>query len=96
MTVEETTKMIMKTLADLQAASGRACGELTAETKPIGDLAGFDSLSAIEATVAIEAALGVELTSDNVLVSEIAGRKRALTIGQAAQRIVNALDTAAV
>lgn len=88
MTVDAVTKTIVGVLEELQRASGRACGQLTGSTKPIGDLIGFDSLSAIEATVAIEAALDKELNIDNLLVAEINGRKRALTITEAAERIV--------
>ncbi|HUL51864.1 MAG TPA: hypothetical protein VLT83_00510 [Opitutaceae bacterium] len=91
MTLESVTKSIVDVIEELQRASGRACGELTGSTKPIGDLEGFDSLSAIEATIAIEAALGQGLGTDNVLVAEISGRKRALTIAQVAERIVKLL-----
>ena len=85
MTLESVTKSIVDVIEELQRASGRACGELTGSTKPIGDLEGFDSLSAIEA------ALGQGLGTDNVLVAEISGRKRALTIAQVAERIVKLL-----
>lgn len=95
MTVDAVTKMIISVLEELQRVSGRACSQLTGSTKPIGDLIGFDSLSAIEATVAIEAALGKELNIDNLLVAEINGRKHAVTITAAAERIVNVLDSKA-
>jgi acyl carrier protein len=95
MTVDAVTKTIITVLKELQLASGRACGELTGNTKPIGDLIGFDSLSAIEATVAIEAALGKELNIDNLLVAEINGREQALTITGAAERIVKVLNAKA-
>ena len=36
----------------VQEASGHAAGGIGAGTKPIGDIAGFNSLSKIEATVA--------------------------------------------
>lgn len=95
MTVDEVTRTIISVLEELQRVSGRTCGQLTGSSKPIGDLIGFDSLSAIEATIAIEAALGKDLNIDNLLVAEIKGHKHALTISEAAERIVNVLDTKA-
>ena len=92
MTVDALTKTIVSVLEELQRASGRTCGPLSGTTKPIGDLTGFDSLSAIEATVAIEAALHKELGIDNLFVAEINGRKRALTITEPAQRIMKVFD----
>ena len=92
MTIDTVTKKIITVLRELQLVSGRACGQLTGNTKPIGDLIGFDSLSAIEATVAIEAALVQELNVDNLLVAQINGRKHALTITETAERIVKVLD----
>jgi acyl carrier protein len=73
----------------------RACGDLTSDTKPIGDLIDFDSLSAIEATVALETALGTQFDSDNVFVAEVKGRRRALTIAEAAERIAKVLGVTA-
>ena len=93
MTLESVKKTIAGVIQELQQTSGRPCGELTGSTKPIGDLIGFDSLSAIEATIAIEAALGQGLDVDNVLVAETNGRKRALTIAGAAERIMTILKT---
>jgi hypothetical protein len=96
MTTDDLTKTIVAVLKDLQDASGRVCGQLHGDTKPIGDLVDFDSLSGIEATVALEAVLGKELGTDNVFVSEVKGRNRALTIAETAGRLVQILATAAV
>jgi len=93
MTVDTTIKAIVNVLEELQRVSGRPCGQLTGSTKPIGDLVGFDSLSGIEATVALEAALDLKLETDNALVAEVKGRKRALTITEAAERIAKHLNT---
>lgn len=95
MTVDAVTKTIVAVLKELQLASGRPCDQLSGKTKPIGDLIGFDSLSAIEATVAIEAALGKELNVDNLLVGKINGRKQALTVTEAAEQIVKLLNAKA-
>jgi acyl carrier protein len=95
MTVDEVVKTIVGVVTELQVASGRVCGELTGKTRPIGDLIGFDSLSAIEATVAIEAALATELDTDNIFVVENKGRKRAVTITEVAERVVKLLNVTA-
>jgi acyl carrier protein len=95
MTKDEIAKIIIDALTELQRVSGRPCGTLSGKTTPIGDLVGFDSLSAIEATVAIEKALGREFDTDNLLVAEINGQRRALTIAAAAERIVKQLGAEA-
>lgn len=84
-------RVITKVLEELQRNSGRPCGALTATTTPIGDLAGFDSLSGIEATVMIEATLGCTFKTDNVLAQDTADGRRALTVGEAASQIVKLL-----
>jgi hypothetical protein len=94
MSEAEVTTVIIKVLEDLQRNSGRPCGALTATTTPIGELAGFDSLSGIEATVMIEGALGCTFKTDNVLAQYTPEGRRALTIGAAAKQIVR-LQTAA-
>ena len=91
MSVEELVKMIADTLKKLQTMSGRPCGALTGDTTPIGDLVGFDSLSGIELTVMIEALVGTTFKTDNVLVAHVGGRKRALTVTQAAQQVLKLL-----
>ena len=87
MTIIEIKKIIADTVQSLQTLSGRPCGGVTDDTMPIGELAGFDSLSGIEATVMIEAALGKTFKTENVLVAEMSGRKSSLTIAQAAEQV---------
>ena len=91
MTADQVITVITKVLEDLQRTSGRPCGALTATTTPIGDLAGFDSLSGIEATVMIEATLGCTFKTDNVLAQDTPEGRSALTVGEAASQIVKLL-----
>ena len=88
MTVDDAATAIIRVLEDLQRNSGRACAALTRTTTPLGDLDGFDSYSAIEATVMIETALDCNFKTDNVLAQDTPEGRRALTIGEAAQQVV--------
>jgi acyl carrier protein len=49
---------LIAVLRQVQKTSGRPCPEITDATKPVGDLQGFDSLLAVEATVLLEQKLG--------------------------------------
>jgi acyl carrier protein len=75
-----------KVLRHTQAASGRACLEITDSMKPIGDLDAFDSLMAVEATVLLEQELNVTLADGTPFISAT-GRKRALTVGEVVDRV---------
>jgi acyl carrier protein len=75
-----------KVLRTVQAASGLPCPPITDATKPIGDLANFDSLMAIEATVLLETELGVTLDNETPFISNT-GKKRALTIAEVVNRV---------
>jgi acyl carrier protein len=88
MTVDDVTTTVIKVLKEVQRISGRPCGALTGGTTPIGELAGFDSLSGVEATVMIEAELGCKFKTDNVLVRDTDEGRGVLTITQAAEQIV--------
>lgn len=75
-----------KVLRKIQAAGGRPCPTVILDTmKPVGDLAGFDSLLAVEATMLLEAELGVTLDSDTT--PFMSGSKRALTVTKIVDRI---------
>jgi acyl carrier protein len=51
---EQINSAILEAPGYIQTASGREWKPLSPESKPLGDLDGFDSLSAVEVTVAIE------------------------------------------
>ena len=79
------TQQVVQAVEQVQEASGRAAGGIGAATRPIGDAAGFDSLSGIEVTVALSQSLGHELPDDNLFVSE--DGRRALSIAEVADNL---------
>ncbi len=82
--------LVVNVLREAQELSGRKWSELSIDCKPIGDLEGFDSLTAVEATVMIEEKLGCNLDFDSVFVSE--NGKRALTIKEICERLAKKLE----
>ena len=83
---EAVERVIIEVLVDIQASSGRANAPIDGETKPIGDLPGFDSLSGLEATVELAARLGCAIPDDvNLFVHERG--TRALRVREIAQRL---------
>lgn len=71
MTRKEVVEAVVDAVAEVQGISGRACPKITASTKPIGDVPGFDSLNALEATIVIMERLGVDVPEGtNIFVSE--------------------------
>jgi len=77
--------VVLDVLHEVQKISAREWSDLGAEAKPIGGLDGFDSLSAVEATVMIEEKLGCKFELDSVFVSE--DGKRALTLKEISERL---------
>jgi acyl carrier protein len=75
----------MKILTEVQEMSGCAPPQLTPNSKPIGDLEGFDSLSSIEATVLIESALGINAGCESLFISD--DGQNALTLDEILQRV---------
>lgn len=62
MSQAEIEQTIIAMLRDLQAGSGDETYEITSATRPLTELGFFDSLLALETTIALEERL--ELTSD--------------------------------
>ena len=60
---------VIEVVRQVQEASGRAVGDIRPDTRPVGDIDGFDSLSGVEASALLSEALGFEV-SDNAFVSE--------------------------
>lgn len=77
---------LIAVLRHVQKTSGRPCPEISDATKPIGDLQGFDSLLAVEATVLLEQKLGCALT-DVPFTSE--SGTRALRVGGIIERTLS-------
>ena len=85
MQTKEIESVIVGVLREVQTTSGRAWTDLNSESRPLGDLDGFDSLSAVEVTVAIEQRLGCKFGIDSIFTSE--DGKRALSLKQIGERI---------
>lgn len=88
MTSPEVEACLIQILHELQELSGRSTGELTNQTRPIGDLPDFDSLNGVEATVLAEERLGVEIRANNVFVRD----NIVLCVAEAAERIMMAKE----
>jgi acyl carrier protein len=89
MTPQDLVQHVCEVLAEVQGLSGYPAPTLTLDSKPIGDLPGFDSLSSIEATVLLEQKLGRELDSESVFISE--DGRHALNVNQIAHRVCDLL-----
>jgi acyl carrier protein len=76
---------LIKIVCDLQKLSGRDEVPVSASTRPISDMPGFDSLNGVEATVDILDQLKIEADFNNVFAEE----DRSLTIKEAATRLCN-------
>ena len=89
MVASEVRVKVIGVLQEIQTLSGRGNSPITSQTRPIGDLEGFDSLNGEEATVLLEAELGCEL-KENVFITEN-GRRRALTVDEIVSRLCHLL-----
>jgi len=90
----EVESQLRTVLALVQELSGHEAHEITAGTKPIGDLAGFDSLTGAEATTLLAqrlgCAIGLKRGTANVFVSP--DGCRALTVREIAKRLTTLID----
>ena len=93
MTSAEIEKIIIETLAELQAGCGEPGQEITSATTPLGDLGFFDSLLAIETTLALEQKLKCKCPDDNAFVEK--DNEELLTIAQIAARLAQIQGKAA-
>ena len=89
MTEDEIRGVVLGVLKEIQSVSGREWSGLELDVKPIGTLDGFDSLSAVEATVMVEEKLGCLLTLESIFISE--DGKRALTLKEIAGQLCEML-----
>lgn len=85
MTTDQIESKVLAVLREVQELSGRTWVDLGPSSQPIGDLDGFDSLTAIEATVMIEAQVGCRCDKNNLFVT--VDGTRALTVKEVADRI---------
>lgn len=85
MTTDQIESKVLAVLREVQELSGRAWVDLSPSSQPIGDLDGFDSLIAIEATVLIEERVGCRCDKNSLFVT--VDGTRALTVREVADRI---------
>ncbi len=90
MTQTEIEQALVKAVCHTQESSGRDLINVTPETSPIGELPGFDSLNGVEITVEIIEVIKKDLPFNNVFVVE--GKAKALTIREAAKRLLTFLN----
>ena len=94
MSQDDILRHLVETVAEVQEISGCTAEKITAETCPIKDLEGFDSLRGVEATIILAEKLKCKFkagTEDvNVFVSK--DRRRALRIEEAVSRLMELQD----
>jgi acyl carrier protein len=91
MSTEQILAVVLDVLKEVQQISGRAWEGLPPTAKPVGDLAGFDSLCSVEATVMVEEKLGCgELKTCSFFISD---EGQALTIQEITARIQGLIST---
>lgn len=81
-----TIEQIVDVITEIQTICGEPCDRMDEQTCPIGDLPGFDSLRALEATVLLEERLNASIGGQvNLFVSE--DGTRSLTIRELSERM---------
>ena len=80
-------KMLINIVCNLQELSGREKVEISAGTRPIEDVPGFDSLNCVEATIEAIDQLDKNLDFNNVFFDD----NKSLTIQQAAVRLLSCI-----
>lgn len=61
---------VIKAVAEILQLNGKPIPVISGQTRPIGDLAGFDSLNALEAVIVISAGLGRDIAPEITLFAE--------------------------
>ena len=83
---QEIVSKVIDTVVQVQDVSGRPRAGIGVSTRPVGGVEGFDSYSAVEATVMLSESLGIDLPQDsNPFISK--DEKRALTVGEIADTL---------
>ncbi len=85
MTEERVRETLIDVLREISEAGGHEWNGIDPDAKPIGALEGFDSLSAIEATVMVEEKLDCKFELDSIFLSDSGGR--ALTVKEIVSKL---------
>ena len=88
MNKKEMEQLLIDAVRKIQEASGREVVAMGPAMRPVLDMPGFDSLNGVEATVEVLSRLNLQLEFNNAFVEDA----RALTIGEAAERLMGCLD----
>jgi acyl carrier protein len=64
---EKIKDILVNVLNEIQSNSGRTLLEINDDTHPLGDLMGFDSINAVEATTLLSEQLGCDIVPDVAL-----------------------------
>jgi hypothetical protein len=83
-------KLLMGVLLQLQVDGGHPLVDMNEDTCPLNDIPGFDSLTAIEATVELGGRLERDLPVENIFNSE---NKRVLCIREISERLYERLNS---
>jgi hypothetical protein len=83
---QQVTDALTQVLSDIQSCSGRSISQITSETRPIGDLEGFDSVNAVETAAQLSGHLGRPINPKIMLSSN---PNEPLRICDIVDRIVN-------
>lgn len=86
MTRNEMRAEVIAAITELQEVSGRSAHGINNQTRPIGDLSGFDSLNGIELAISISSRLGVEV-DEKIILSPDQGKSPSVAV--IADRIMN-------
>lgn len=86
MDYQQVTNTLTQVLSEIQNCSGRSISEMTPETRPFGDLEGFDSVNAVEAAAQLSGHLGRAINPKIMLSSN---PSEPLRICDIVDRIVN-------
>ena len=92
MTQHEAEAGVTCVIVEIQEMSGRERCEIVSGTKPIGDVAGFDSYNAIEAMILVAEHLSVDVPGDaNIFINEAGDT--ALTVAEIAERVIEIAES---
>lgn len=80
---------LVKVLTDIQTMNGKPIPVINEDTRPIGDLDGFDSLSALETSFSLSALLGVDIEPQ---IDLFAGNGRTHSINEIVEHIYQQLN----
>jgi acyl carrier protein len=88
MTPAEAQELLIRVVQTIQRLSGREEVDVTADTRPVTQMPGFDSLNGVEATMDISEELEIEFEFNDIFVDE----RKSLSIKEAADRLLAALQ----